>query len=158
MLKTIVFEELKRAMKEKDVLSKGVLTLLKAALEKAEKEKGSTLTTEEEIAVVNREVKKTLQTVFNEALQTEKKLLEIKKVRAEIEEQFDKAPLILKTAKPLNLSPDCLDKWDNEYNALDKVGETRQQLASILLALTANEGGIYPKLEHISHIPNLPNF
>ena len=95
------------------------------------------------------EVKKSLQAVFNEALQTEKKLLEIKKVRAEIEEQFDKAPLILKTAKPLNLSPDCLDKWDNEYNALDKVGETRQQLASILLALTANEGGIYPKLEHI---------
>ncbi len=32
MLKTTVFEHLKNAMREKDVLSKGVLTLLKAAI------------------------------------------------------------------------------------------------------------------------------
>ncbi|MEK4487388.1 GatB/YqeY domain-containing protein [Psychrobacillus sp. FSL H8-0484] len=61
MLKTTVFEELKRAMKEKDVLAKGVLTLLKAALDNAEKEKGSSLAPEEEIAIVNREVKQTNQ-------------------------------------------------------------------------------------------------
>lgn len=63
MLKTKVFEELKRAMKEKDVLSKGVLQLLKSALDKAEKEKGSALTTEEEIAIVNREIKQTNQSL-----------------------------------------------------------------------------------------------
>ena len=40
MMKTTVFEQLKRAMKEKDVLAKGVLTLLKSALDSAEKEKG----------------------------------------------------------------------------------------------------------------------
>ena len=95
------------------------------------------------------EVKKSLQEVFNEALQTEKKLLEIKKQRSEIEERFDKAPMILKAAKSLELTPDCLDKWDNEYNSLDKKEETRQQLAAILLALTASEGGLYPKLERI---------
>ncbi|WP_144511428.1 GatB/YqeY domain-containing protein [Bacillus sp. FJAT-22090] len=61
MIKTSVFEQLKRAMKEKDVLAKGVLTLLKSALDSAEKEKGSSLSSEEEIAIVNREVKQTNQ-------------------------------------------------------------------------------------------------
>lgn len=60
-MKTTVFEQLKRAMKEKDVLAKGVLTLLKSALDSAEKEKGSALSQEEEIAIVNREVKQTNQ-------------------------------------------------------------------------------------------------
>lgn len=63
MLKSKVFEELKRAMKEKDVLSKGVLTLLKSALDAAEKEKGSELSSEEEIAIVNREIKQTNQSL-----------------------------------------------------------------------------------------------
>lgn len=61
MMKDQVFAQLKTAMKEKDILAKGVLTLVKAALDAAEKEKGSTLTPEEEIAVVNREVKQTNQ-------------------------------------------------------------------------------------------------
>lgn len=61
MLKTIVFDQIKRAMKEKDVLAKGVLTILKSGLDNAEKEKGSALTPEEEIAIVNREVKQTNQ-------------------------------------------------------------------------------------------------
>lgn len=61
MLKTIVFDQIKRAMKEKDVLAKGVLTILKSALDNAEKVKGSALTPEEEIAIVNREVKQTNQ-------------------------------------------------------------------------------------------------
>lgn len=61
MLKAQVFEQLKTAMKNKDVLAKGVLTLVKAALDAAEKEKGSALTPEEEIAIINREVKQTNQ-------------------------------------------------------------------------------------------------
>lgn len=61
MLKTIVFDQIKSAMKEKDVLAKGVLTILKSALDNAEKEKGSALTPEEEIVIVNREVKQTNQ-------------------------------------------------------------------------------------------------
>ena len=63
MLKEIVFDQLKTAMKEKNVLAKGVLTLLKAGLDKAEKEKGAALTAEEEIAVVNREIKQTNQSL-----------------------------------------------------------------------------------------------
>ncbi|MCG3086561.1 GatB/YqeY domain-containing protein [Sporosarcina cyprini] len=61
MLKTTVFEQLKTAMREKDTLSKGVLTLLKSALDLAEKEKGAPLTEEEETAIVNREIKQTNQ-------------------------------------------------------------------------------------------------
>lgn len=61
MLKAEVFEQLKKAMKDKDVLAKGVLTLVKSALDLAEKEKGDTLTHDEEIAIINREVKQTNQ-------------------------------------------------------------------------------------------------
>lgn len=57
MLKDQVFEQLKQAMKNKDALAKGVLQLVKAALDSAEKEKGAALTPDEEIAVINREVK-----------------------------------------------------------------------------------------------------
>lgn len=63
MLKTVVFEQLKQAMKNKDVLAKGVLTLVKAALDAAEKEKGAELTPLEETAVINREVKQTNQSL-----------------------------------------------------------------------------------------------
>ncbi len=48
-------------MREKDVLAKGVLTLVKSALDLAEKEKGEALTHDEEIAIINREVKQTNQ-------------------------------------------------------------------------------------------------
>ena len=95
------------------------------------------------------ETKNALQRVFDEALQAEKRLIQIKKERSEIETQYDKAPMILKAVKSMSLTPDCLDTWDKEYNSLEKSGGTRQQLASILTALTANEGGVYPKLERI---------
>ncbi len=63
LLKTEVFEQLKTAMREKDTLAKGVLSLLKSALDSAEKEKGEALTAEEEMAIINREVKQTNQTL-----------------------------------------------------------------------------------------------
>jgi len=61
LLKTEVFEQLKNAMREKDALAKGVLSLLKSALDLAEKEKGGALSSDEEIAIINREVKQTNQ-------------------------------------------------------------------------------------------------
>ncbi|WP_431028802.1 GatB/YqeY domain-containing protein [Lysinibacillus sp. LZ02] len=61
MLKDQVFAQLKVAMKEKDVVAKGVLQLVKSALDAAEKEKGTALTEAEEIAIINREVKQTNQ-------------------------------------------------------------------------------------------------
>lgn len=63
MMKTEVFEQLKQAMRDKDVLAKGVLTLVKSALDLAEKEKGAALSPEEEIAIINREMKQTNQSL-----------------------------------------------------------------------------------------------
>ncbi|MGN7385941.1 GatB/YqeY domain-containing protein [Sporosarcina sp. SAFN-015] len=96
MLKTTVFEQLKKAMKEKDVLSKGVLTLLKSALDMAEKEKGSALTEEEEVAIVNREIKQT-----NQALEGAEKAQ-----RDDLIEQEKAKLTLLKSFLPKQLSED----------------------------------------------------
>ncbi|MFC5603695.1 GatB/YqeY domain-containing protein [Sporosarcina koreensis] len=96
MLKTTVFEQLKQAMKEKDTLSKGVLTLLKSALDMAEKEKGSALTEEEEVAIVNREIKQT-----NQALEGAEKAQ-----REDLIEQEKKKLALLKSFLPKQLSED----------------------------------------------------
>ncbi|WP_375199517.1 GatB/YqeY domain-containing protein [Bacillus sp. RS11] len=94
MLKTEVFEQLKKAMKEKDVLAKGVLSLLKSALDLAEKEKGETLSTEEEIAIVNREVKQT-----NQALEGAQNA-----GRADLIEKEEAKLVLLKSFLPKQLS------------------------------------------------------
>jgi len=96
MLKTIVFEHLKNAMREKDVLSKGVLTLLKAALDSSEKEKGAILSTEEEVAVVNREIKQT-----NQALEGAQKAQ-----REDLIKQEEAKLVLLKKFLPKQLSED----------------------------------------------------
>ena len=96
MLKTIVFEQLKNAMREKDVLAKGVLTLVKAALDSAEKEKGAALSTEEEVAIVNREIKQTNQAL--EGAQEAKREDLIEKEKAKL--------VLLKSFLPTQLSED----------------------------------------------------
>jgi uncharacterized protein YqeY len=96
MLKTIGFEHLKNAMREKDVLAKGVLTLLKAALDSAEKEKGAVLSTEEEIAIVNCKIKQT-----NQALEGAQKAL-----REDLIEQEEAKLVLLKKFLAKQLSKD----------------------------------------------------
>lgn len=96
MLKTVVFEQLKTAMREKDVLAKGVLTLVKAALDSAEKEKGAALSTEEEVAIVNREIKQTNQAL--EGAQEAKREDLIEKEKAKL--------VLLKSFLPTQLSED----------------------------------------------------
>ena len=94
MLKIEVFEQLKKAMKEKDVLAKGVLTLVKSALDLAEKEKGDTLTPDEEIAIINREVKQT-----NQALEGAQNAC-----RADLIEKEEAKLVLLKSFLPKQLS------------------------------------------------------
>ena len=96
MLKTTVFEQLKDAMREKNTLAKGVLTLLKAGLDSAEKEKGAALSTEEEVAIVNREVKQT-----NQALEGAQKAQ-----REDLIEQEEAKLVLLKSFLPTQLSED----------------------------------------------------
>lgn len=59
MMKDQMMKEIIQAMKEKNRVKKGVLQLVKSALELAEKEKKAPLTEEEEIRIVQREVKQT---------------------------------------------------------------------------------------------------
>lgn len=96
MLKTTVFEQLKNAMREKDVLAKGVLTLLKSALDNAEREKGTTLSTEEEVAIVNREIKQT-----NQALEGAQQAQ-----REDLIEKEETKLVLLKNFLPAQLSED----------------------------------------------------
>ena len=100
MLKTEVFEQLKTAMKEKDILAKGVLSLLKSALDLAEKEKGEALTAEEEMAIVNREVKQTKQAL--EGAQ--------KAERADLIEKEEAKLVLLKSFLPKQLSEEEIAK------------------------------------------------
>lgn len=62
-LKDVLMNDLKVAMKEKNTLKKGVLTLLRSEILNKEKEKGSSLSEQEEIAAVQKEVKQTIQTL-----------------------------------------------------------------------------------------------
>lgn len=94
MLKTVVFDQLKQAMKNKDALAKGVLTLVKSALDLAEKEKGAELTPQEEIAIINREVKQT-----NQALDGAKQAN-----RADLIEKEEAKLVLLKGFLPKQLS------------------------------------------------------
>lgn len=100
LLKTEVFEQLKTAMKEKDILAKGVLSLLKSALDLAEKEKGEALTAEEEMAIVNREVKQT-----NQALEGAQKA-----ERADLIEKEEAKLVLLKSFLPKQLSEEEIAK------------------------------------------------
>ena len=81
-------------MKNKDALAKGVLTLVKSALDSAEKEKGAALSEQEEIAIINREIKQTNQSLDG-AKQAE---------RADLIEKEEAKLTILKTFLPKQLS------------------------------------------------------
>ncbi|MEK4426249.1 GatB/YqeY domain-containing protein [Solibacillus sp. FSL K6-1523] len=96
MMKTEVFEQLKQAMRDKDALAKGVLTLVKSALDLAEKEKGAALSPEEEIAIVNREIKQT-----NQSLEGAQKA-----ERADLIEKEEAKLTILKNFLPKQFSED----------------------------------------------------
>jgi len=60
-MKEKIQKDLVQAMRDKDKLKKGVLTLVKAGLTNAEKEKRAELTDAEEMAVVQKELKQTRQ-------------------------------------------------------------------------------------------------
>lgn len=88
MLKTVVFDQLKKAMKEKDVVAKGVLSIVKSSLDLAQKEKGSELTHEEEMAILNREVKQTHQALEGAEKANRADLIEKENRKLEILKSF----------------------------------------------------------------------
>ncbi|WP_263117567.1 GatB/YqeY domain-containing protein [Bacillus subtilis] len=58
-----LMSDLKEAMRSKDSLRKGVITLIRAGISKAEKEKKAALVEAEEVEVLQRELKQTKQTL-----------------------------------------------------------------------------------------------
>ena len=61
MLKEKLKDEFKSAMRNKEVLKKGILTMIISNISTAEKEKGAELTEIEVLAIVQRELKQTKQ-------------------------------------------------------------------------------------------------
>ena len=62
-MKQRIMDDLKQAMRDKDALAKATLQVLKARLDSLEKDKGAELTSEEQIAAVQTEIKQTTQTL-----------------------------------------------------------------------------------------------
>ena len=87
---------IKKCHEGKRCACEGVLTLVKAALDSAEKEKGAVLSTEEEVAIVNREIKQT-----NQALEGAQKAQ-----REDLIEQEEAKLVLLKSFLPKQLSED----------------------------------------------------
>ena len=136
MLKTTVFEQLKDAMREKNTLAKGVLTLLKAGLDSAEKEKGAALSTEEEVAIVNREVKQT-----NQALEGAQKAK-----REDLIEQEEAKLVLLKSFLPTQLSEDEIATLLKEAGVTEgmNMGEAMKIAKPLLAGKT--DGGTMSKV------------
>lgn len=63
MLKEKLTKDIMVSMREKNTLRKGLLQLVKASIENFEKKEQRTITTEEEIALVQREVKQTKESL-----------------------------------------------------------------------------------------------
>ena len=88
MLKTKVFELIKQAMRDKDQLTKSVLTIVKSNLDLAAKEKGEALTEAEEIAIINREMKQVRQSLDGAKQAGRDDLIEQEEAKLRLLEQF----------------------------------------------------------------------
>lgn len=83
-----IMADLKVAMRNKETLKKGVLILLKAGVTNAEKEKGSLLTEAEEVAIVQRELKQTKQSLTEAEKANRPDIVENEKAKIEIIEIY----------------------------------------------------------------------
>lgn len=120
MLKETMMQDMKTAMKEKNTLEKGVLSLMRSALISTEKEKGAELSTEEEITVVSRELKQTNDSLaeFKKAGRedlVEKELQKVKIIEKYLPEQMSKEE-VLELIQSLNI-----DKSDNVGKTIGRV-------------------------------------
>ena len=88
MLKETVFNELKQAMRDKDSLKKGVLTLVKSAIDLEAKEQGAALNEAQEIAIIEREVKQTKQALEGAEQAGREDLIANEKRKLEILQNF----------------------------------------------------------------------
>lgn len=88
MMKDTIQKDLVQAMRDKDKLKKGVLTLVKAGLTNAEKEKRAELTDAEELAVLQKELKQTRQSVSEAEKVGREDIVELEKQKIAILEAY----------------------------------------------------------------------
>ncbi|AJD93517.1 hypothetical protein JMA_42000 (plasmid) [Jeotgalibacillus malaysiensis] len=88
MMKDTIQKDLVQAMRDKDKLKKGVLTLVKAGLTNAEKEKRAELTDAEELAVLQKELKQTRQSVSEAEKVGREDIVELEKQKIAILESY----------------------------------------------------------------------
>ena len=88
MMKDTIQKDLVQAMRDKDKLKKGVLTLVKAGLTSAEKEKRAELTDGEELAVLQKELKQTRQSLSEAEKVGREDIVELEKQKIAILESY----------------------------------------------------------------------
>lgn len=87
-LKETLMADMKTAMKEKDQVKKGVINLIRAAIQNQEIEKKSDLTEEEAIKVVQREMKQTKQSLEEAEKADRQDIVEAEKEKITIIETY----------------------------------------------------------------------
>lgn len=88
MLKQTIQTELISAMRNKEKMKKGVLTLIKAGITNAEKEKGAELTEVEVLAVVQKELKQTRQSLSEAEKANRQDIVELEKEKVALIESY----------------------------------------------------------------------
>lgn len=88
MLKDQINKDLITAMKEKDVLKKGVLQIVKSAFQAVEKEKGDSISNEDLHQVIKREIKQTKQALEGAEAASREDLIEKEKLKIELLESY----------------------------------------------------------------------
>ena len=91
-----------------------------------------------------------LESAFTSAIAAEKKIVNLKKRRAESERRFDKAPEIIRQIKLLELKPESEEEWERELRDFDTAEIKRRTLRLTAEKLRNGEGGIIDKLEKIT--------
>ncbi|MCF0248431.1 MAG: AAA family ATPase, partial [Synergistes sp.] len=69
-----------------------------------------------------------LESAFTSAIAAEKKIVNLKKRRAESERRFDKAPEIIRQIKLLELKPESEEEWERELRDFDTAEIKRRTL------------------------------
>ena len=87
-LKDRLMADIKKAMKEKDTMKKGVINLLRAGLQNEELELKRELTPEEEIKIVQRELKQTKQSLDEGQKANRDDIVEAEKAKVVIVESY----------------------------------------------------------------------
>lgn len=100
-LKKTLMADMKTAMKEKDTLKKGVVNLLRAGIQSEELTKQSELTEEEELKVVQRELKQTKQSLEEGQKAGREDIVEAETAKIAIIEQYLPKQLSVEEVKAL---------------------------------------------------------